>query len=293
MTRRLTVFPPPQAPPHLYQQVPAIKRIREAYQKRFEVTVFGWPFFDNAGARSPDDVVSTLGDALSPGGFVVAEAPAVTALLVALDNGARRPDAFVAVGLDPTNATMRSLGLGEVVEAAKRITDHEGRLRQVKSFLSDVVGDLALLSELDREVPWEAVFAFEDWIEEVDQLTLGPFEDVIGLVFTSSMFPLLAEGETEHVFQRIFPNSRSAHVEQYPRGLDNPSTGDEVTTVVIPFLESVSAAGSNGAAVEAPMIPESSLKSSGEVGAGSLARPNRSWEAGPYMWGGVWRLRRR
>lgn len=280
---RLTVFPPPTAPPRLYKRIPAIGRIWEAYEKHFEVTVFDWPFFDPDGAREPQDVVNALHDPLAAGGLVVAEAPAVTPLLLALESGARKPDAFVAVGLDPTGETMRSLGLGEVVEAASRITDSTGRLRQVKSFLAEVVGDPELLSRVETEVPWKAVFSFEDWLEKFDQLTLGPFPEVPALVFTSAMFPLLAEGETEDVFRKIFPRSEVAHLQTYPRSLDNPATGDELAGVAIPFLQSASAELDSG--VPRPTVAEAAGP--------TLARPNRSWETGPYMWGGVWRLRRR
>jgi hypothetical protein len=288
---RLTIFPPLQALPNLYWQIPAIKRIGEAYEKRFDVAVFDWPFFAPGGAHAPQDLIAAVHDGLSVGGLVVAEAPAVTPLLVALERGARRPDAFVAVGLDPTNATMRSLGLAEVVEAAKRLTDTEGRLRQVRGFLSEAVRDPELLSEVEKAVPWEAVFAFEDWLEEVDQLQLGPFEDVRALVFTSAMFPLLAEGETEHVFKHLFPNSTAHHVETYPHGLDNPATGDELTRVVIPFLTSVSAGG-DFETEDLPVEGEKAVTAADQGGA-TLARPFRGWEAGPYMWGGVWRLKRR
>jgi hypothetical protein len=285
---RLTVFPPPSAPAYIYKQVPAIERIHRAYEKQFELSLFEWPFFDPQGAREPKEVVAALRGSLQAGGLLVAEAPAVTPLLVAMDRGAPLPDAFVAVGLDPTDATMRSLGLGEVVEAAKRITDSAGRLRQVRGFLAQVVRDEELLERLESEVPWDAVFAFEDWLEEVDQLTLGPFDDVPALILTSAMFPLLAEGETEQVFERIFPNSQAAHLTRYPQGLDNPSTGDELTKVVIPFLDAI-------AARQTPPQPEVALASvSTELASGgSLGRPNRGWESGPYMWGGVWRLRRR
>ena len=288
---RLTVFPPLQAPPTLYWQIPAIKRVREAYEKRFDLTVFDWPYFQAGGARTPDDLIAALTGALSTGGLVVAEAPAVTPLLVALDRGARPPDAFVAVGLDPTSATMRSLGLGEVVEAAKRLTDTEGRLRQVKGFLGEVVRDAALLDEVETAVPWQAVFAFEDWLEGFDLLTLGPFDDVPALVLTSSMFPLLAEGETVQVFQRLFPNSTTVHVETYPRGLDKAATGDELTAAVIPFLASASSGG--GLMNVDSLADREPPAHASEQGGATMARPFRGWEAGPYMWGGVWRLRRR
>jgi hypothetical protein len=287
----LTFFPPLQASPSLYWRIPAIKRIREAYEKRFELVVFDWPFFQAGAGRSPEDLIAALSDALAAGGLIVAEAPAVTPLLVALERGARRPDAFVAVGLDPTSATMRSLGLGEVAEAAKRLTDTEGRLRQVRGFLGEVVRDSELLDEAVTAVPWDAVFAFEDWLEEFDLLTLGPFEGVPALVLTSSMFPLLAEGEIVHVFQQLFPDSTTSHLETYPRGLENAATGDELARAVIPFLVSASSGGGLHGQESAPE-GEPAGYASAQSGA-SMARPFRGWEAGPYMWGGVWRLRRR
>jgi hypothetical protein len=186
---------------------------------------------------------------------------------------------------------MRSLGLGEVAEAAKRLTDTEGRLRQVRGFLGEVVRDSELLDEAVTAVPWDAVFAFEDWLEEFDLLTLGPFEGVPALVLTSSMFPLLAEGETVHVFQQLFPDSTTSHLETYPRGLENAATGDELARAVIPFLVSASSGGGLHGQESAPE-GEPAGYASAQSGA-SMARPFRGWEAGPYMWGGVWRLRRR
>jgi hypothetical protein len=223
------------------RSIPAISTFLDEVEAHFDVVMPATPEsegspFAKPQAPAPGARPLTLREALTDGAHLVTMGWQVPEALSALD-GHDGAGSFVALGFQPTTATLRSAGMGPIADALDRFTAEADRscygLTRLLYQGLEESALRAIVADLDRNIDQERRRVYTAYISNLDQVRDRPRVDVPTLYLHSP----LDLGGVKDLFLRIVPHAEVGKLESFPTRMQETDSGSEAARHVIEFIQ--------------------------------------------------------
>jgi hypothetical protein len=223
------------------RSVPAISTFLDEIEAHFDVDIPATPDpedapFPTPQAPPPGVRPARLREALTGGAHLVAMGWHVPEALIALD-GHDGAGSFVALGFQPTVATLRSAGMGPVADALDRFTAEADRscygLTRLLYQGLEETALRAIVDDLDRNIDQERRRIYTAWLSSLDQVRDRPWVEVPTLYLHSP----IDLGGVRELFLRIIPHAEVGKLDSFPTRLQETDSGSEAARQVIEFIQ--------------------------------------------------------
>ena len=227
------------------RSIPAISAFLDEVEAHFDVDIPITPEPDGATVEIPQAPPPgarplTIRDSLAGGAHLVTMGLHVPECLIALD-GRDEAGSFVALGFQPTPATLRSAGMEAVAAALDRFTAGADRscygITRLLYQGLDETALRAIVDDLDRNIDQERRRVYTAWLSNLDHLRERPRIDVPTLYLHSPM----DLGGVKDLFLRIVPHAEVGKLESFPTRMQDTESGREAAQQVIEFIQRQSA----------------------------------------------------
>jgi class 3 adenylate cyclase len=257
MTGRFLFVPSLMASPRGAETIPASAYAIEQLRSYFDVDVFAWPHV-HGGADVPptwQGAVGALREAFSPGVHVLSMETSTPIAVMALagdsdsDAGGRTSRAtrvelarsFATAGISFSPATLRSLGMGAMAQAASAGSLFNRSYQWVRHVMQGANEDewTRYAQALDADINWQYFAEFRASYDSLDLVAEKPLVNIPTLYLDKPPGKSVFGAEIrQRVFKTFVPDAETRELrEEWGNRLQDARTGRDFADPVISFIQ--------------------------------------------------------